>query len=341
MQALRYLVFHSILTNMPIIKTMKRIKFIYILIVSIVCIAMFQSCSKEKQSHKEFVISTMVKEVKADSLEAYIKWMEGMGTRFSLADNHRQIALKLKNKFISFGYSDAKIDSFQISKSYNGTLYNQWQYNVIARLDGSINPDSVCVIGGHYDNILRTGSGDPFSLVYGANDNASGTAATLEIARVLKKENYDPGKSILFIAFGAEELGLLGSYAYANTAFNNSAKIRMMLNNDMIAFEPSSVKTNWIVNILDYENSHNLRYKAENLIHKYTILNHTNNNTYNRQSDSYPFSLKGYPALFFFCNSSDPNYHTLNDLSGQCNFEYCAEIVKLSVALLVDANTSD
>jgi hypothetical protein len=300
------------------------------------------SCTRENVSHKEEMITTLTGEIKADSLKTYVEWLENLGTRFTLASNRRQVAMKIKNKFISFGYTDVKLDSFHIAGTFRGTYpYDLWQYNVIAKLEGTTNPDSLCIIGGHYDNILRTGGGDPFTTAYGANDNASGTAAALEVARVMKKNSYESRNTILFIAFGAEELGLLGSHAYANNAYSTSSKIRMMLNNDMIAYEPSSVKTDWMVNILDYDNSHDLRYKAEDLLHKFTVLNHTNINTYNKQSDSYPFSLKGYPAIFFFSNSSDPNYHTLSDLSGQCNFNYCAEIVKISCALLVDANTSN
>jgi Zn-dependent M28 family amino/carboxypeptidase len=320
---------------------MKIRSFTSLILIIISGMIFFYGCSKEKDPLNDSPVFRMVNEINADSLKAFVKWMEGMGTRFSLADNHRQVAVKLKDKFISFGYPDVKLDSFRISRTYNGTVYNQWQYNVIAKLEGTINPDSLCIIGGHYDNILRTGTGDPFTTAYGANDNASGTAAALEVARVLQKNSFESRNTILFIAFGAEELGLFGSKAYADTAYKYNAKIKMMLNNDMIAYEPSSVKTDWIVNILDYDNSHDLRYKAEDLLQKFTVLNNTNINTYNKQSDSYPFSLKGYPAIFFISNASDPNYHTPNDVSGQCNFYYCAEVVKISCALLVDANTSD
>jgi hypothetical protein len=320
---------------------MKRTKLTIIILVSLAVLIVVQSCNKETVSQKESISNDLTKEIKSDSLKAYVKWMEMMGTRFALANNHRQVAVSLKNKFISFGYTDTKLDSFQVSRTYNGTLYTQWQYNVIARLGGTVNTDSLFIIGGHYDNALRSGTGDPMITAYGANDNASGTAAAFEVARVMKKKNYEPRNTILFIAFGAEELGLLGSYSYANNASAGSAKIGMMLNSDMIAFEPSAVKTDWIVNLIDYDNSHDLRLRAEELLHKYTVLNHTNVNTYNKQSDSYPFSLKGYEAIFFFSNSSDPNYHTPSDVSGQCNFEYCAEVVKILCALLVDANTSN
>jgi leucyl aminopeptidase len=234
------------------------------------------------------------------------------------------------------GYSDTRIDSFQISKTYQNINYQQWQYNVIATLEGNSYPDSVCIIGGHYDDNLRTG--DPFSIIPGANDNASGVAATLEIARVMKKNNYSPQSTIEFIAFGSEELGLYGSSAYAADSRQNSKKIRMMLNNDMIAYQPGTIKSDWIVNILDYDNSHILRTEAEQMCIRFTVLKYTNDNTYNKQSDSYSFFTYGYKALFFFSNYVDPNYHTLDDLAGNCNFDYCCEIVKVCCSLLVDKN---
>ena len=168
----------------------------------------------------------------------YVSWMEDMGTRFALADNHRNVAMAILKKFKMLGYSDTRIDSFMLDRTYANISYQQWQYNVIATLDGTVFPDSVCIIGGHYDNILKTG--DPFSVVPGANDNASGVAAALELARVMKKNNFSPRNTIEFIAFGAEELGLYGSKAYALKANESSKKIKMMLNNDMIAYEPGT-----------------------------------------------------------------------------------------------------
>jgi len=299
------------------------------------------SCTKDKEpvkSQKELTTLALTAEVSADSLEKYVKWMEGMGTRWALADNHREVAVKIKNKFIQLGYPDTKLDSFPMTKTYKTIIYQQLQYNVIATLTGSTYPDSICIVGAHYDNSISRTTADPFLITYGANDNASGVAGALEIARVFKKNNYIPKNTIRFIAFAAEELGLFGSYFQSGKSVANNEKIKMVLNNDMIAYEPTPVGGNWFVNIMDYDNSHDLRYLAQSLSDKYTVLGHVNINTYNRQSDSYPYSLNGYQSLFFFGLSSDPNYHTLNDISANCNFEFCREVVNISVAVLVDGN---
>ena len=296
-------------------------------------------CTKEPDSEtlrKEALIYTLTADINADTLELYVQWLQNLGTRFALSGNHRDVAIKIKNKFVQIGYPNAKIDSFFVVKTYRSIEYRQYQYNVIASLEAGSVSDSICVIGGHYDNILS--SGDPFTIVPGANDNASGVAAAMEVARVMKKHNYIPANTIKFVAFGSEELGLYGAKAYADDARQTLQRIKLMLNNDMIAYEPDNDKTKWSVNIIDYDNSHYLRSEAQQLCAKYTVLKYYNNNTYNKSSDSYPFFTNGFKALFFFSNTMDPNYHTLNDLTSNCNFEYCREIVRLNCAILIDKN---
>jgi leucyl aminopeptidase len=316
---------------------MKSLRSILHFLLLIISAFLVSRCSEnEEEAAREALVYKITGDVKADSIESYVTWMQSLGTRFALANTHRNVAMTIKNRFIGMGYTDTKLDSFSITKVYKGVTYNQTQYNVIATLEGNTPSDSICVIGGHYDDI--TGSGDPFTISPGANDNASGVAAALEVARVIKKNNFIPENTIKFIAFASEEQGLYGSNAYAGNALHTLVKIKFMLNNDMIAYQPGTDKTNWQVNIIDYNNSHFFRRYAENLCRKYTILKPYNDNTYSNASDSYPFYNNGYRALFFFSRVMDPNYHTINDIVSNCNFEYCSEIVKLNCAILVDKN---
>jgi bacterial leucyl aminopeptidase len=330
------LIIKRIIMNPEYLKKRLTLFFLFIISGLIIFISGCKKDTESEQQRKEAITQKLNNQISADTLESLVTWMQNMGTRFALADNHRNIAVKIKNRFKMMGYTDARIDSFQFNKTYQGINYQQWQFNVIATLTGTAYPDSICIIGGHYDDNLRTG--DLFSVIPGANDNASGVAAALEIARVMKKNNYSPLNTIEFIAFGCEELGLNGSSDYASDSRQNSKKIKMMLNNDMIAYQPENNQEEWIVNILDYNNSHTLRTEAEQMCTRFTVLKYTNDNTYNKQSDSYPFFINGYKALFFFSNNIDPNYHTTEDLAVSCNFDYCREIVKVSCALLVDNN---
>lgn len=311
-----------------------------IITACILIVLIISSCKKEDtlDEIREAVTLDLIEDISTDSLQAYVTWMQDMGTRFCLAENRRQVAIAIRDKFVGFGYSDTRLDSFLLERSYRSVDYSLWQYNVIARLNGNLYPDSVSVVGAHYDSILSGEDSDPFSAAPGAHDNASGVAAALEVARVMKANGFRPEGSIEFVAFAAEELGLYGSWDYADKASVSEMKIKMMLNNDMIAYEPSTNMMEWKVNILSYDNSLNLPEIAYRLAAKYTVINTYTDDTLNKYSDSYIFSQYGYPALFFFKDAADPNYHSLNDIVDNCNFVYCREIVNISVAMLVEKN---
>ena len=300
----------------------------------------FSSCRKTETlaDIKEAITLDLIEDISSDSLMSYVTWMQNMGTRFCLAENRRQVAVAIRDKYDSFGYTDTRLDSFILERTYRDIDYSLWQYNVVARIKGSLYPDSVSVMGAHYDSILGGNESDPFTLAPGAHDNASGVAAALEVARVIKANNFIPEGSIEFVAFAAEELGLYGSMHYASSARYADASIKLMLNNDMIAYEPSGNEEQWKVNILNYENSLNLPLIASRLAAKYTVLNTYTDNTYNMYSDSFMFSQYGYPALFFFKDADDPYYHSTNDIVSNCNFTYSREIVSISAAILVEKN---
>ena len=322
--------------SLLILSTMK--KFFGRVLFSLATLTMLviSGCEENPQKVKEEFIRGSLEKINADSLKSYIQFLESMKTRFLLADNHRQVAVKIKQKFISFGYQNTVLDSFYLTFNYAGRTYDTWQYNVIATLCGKSFTDSVSIIGAHYDNYVK--SGDPFDFVPGACDNASGVAAVFEIARQLHERSFTPLYTIRFVAFAGEEVGLHGSYDYVKKASENNEKIIMMLNNDMIANITASSTQSWKINIIDYSNSAGLRKEADRICTTYTSLLSYNDNTFSGSSDSYPFYLYGYKALFFIQPSLGDTYHTINDLSSACNFDYCREIVKISYALLLEKN---
>jgi hypothetical protein len=299
---------------------------------------LFSGCKKQDtpESEKEKLILKITGDINADSLRGNVTWMQDMETRFALAGNRKNVALSIKKRFSNMGFTDTKLDSFMISKLYKGVTYELMEYNVIATLQGSSSSDSVCIIGAHYDDI--TGSGDPFTIAPGANDNASGVAVAIEVARVFKKNNFIPSTTIRFIAFASEEQGLLGSYNYTGRISDAGDKVRFMLNNDMVAYETEINKTMWYVDIMDYPNSTWLLKEAEDLCFKYSVLKPYNDNTYSHASDSYMFFQRDYKAIFFFAHTIDPHYHTVEDYVTNCNFDYCREIVKVNCAILVNKN---
>ena len=112
--------------------------------------------------------------------------------------------------------------------------------NVIGFIEGkdSILKSEYIILGAHYDHL---GLGGPSSksdkknkIHYGADDNASGTAALLEIAEKIVANQQELKRSVIFIAFGAEEQGLLGSEYFVNNLPIAISQIRLMINMDMV-----------------------------------------------------------------------------------------------------------
>jgi hypothetical protein len=111
--------------------------------------------------------------------------------------------------------------------------------NVIAVLEGQgPNAEETIVIGAHYDHLGRGGVGSlaPGSteIHNGADDNASGTSALLEVARMITSSGKRPGRRIVFMAFSGEERGLLGSEHYVKNPLFPLDKTVAMLNMDMV-----------------------------------------------------------------------------------------------------------
>ena len=154
---------------------------IALFIVVLPALFIMTSCNKDEaeKEETESVILDLVSGISADSIELFITTLQDMGTRFTFAENRQKVALSIRNKFISIGYENSRIDSFFLTRTFRNVLYSMWQYNVTAILTGSQYPDSVCILGAHFDSY--NGTGDPFSAAPGAHDNASGVAATLEV----------------------------------------------------------------------------------------------------------------------------------------------------------------
>ena len=114
--------------------------------------------------------------------------------------------------------------------------------NIVALLEGHdpILKNEYIIIGGHYDHLGMGGPNsssrrqDTIAVHNGADDNASGIAAMLEIAHKMAKEQKSIKRSIVFVAFAGEELGLLGSKYFVNTQLVDLTKAQAMVNLDMV-----------------------------------------------------------------------------------------------------------
>jgi len=136
---------------------------------------------------------------------------------------------------ISFPLEAEFTATIEINKTFAET------YNVaaIAKADGPLQ-DEYIVVGAHYDHLGMGGAGsssrqqDTVAVHFGADDNASGTAALMEIAEKFAAHTNQLARSVVFVAFGAEEKGLLGSKYFVDSADFDVSSIKAMANMDMV-----------------------------------------------------------------------------------------------------------
>ncbi|MGC8795360.1 MAG: M28 family metallopeptidase, partial [Bryobacteraceae bacterium] len=214
--------------------------------------------------------------------------------------------------------------------------------NVAGVLEGS-DPrlrQQTVILCAHYDH-LGTRDG---KVLPGADDNASGVAALLELARMFTP-GPPPRRSLLFIAFGAEEAGLLGSYHYVAHPLRPLPTTRAVINLDMIGRdEKPSEQTEGLVQIAsDTSNELNLVgiHASPGLR---AIIEEANkavglrlNDKWDRDGtlnvlwrcDHFPFLLRGIPAVWLF-NGFTPDYHTPEDTPDKLDYAKMERIVRLA-----------
>lgn len=310
------------------------------LVILAIIASIFITCTKLSDSNNETILTrkdtlvfTLLYSLNADSVAETSQWLEDMGTRFALAENRRNVATEIKNRFIRLGYPEAALDSFQTVINYKDQEYSTWQYNVTAELRGSDFPDSVNVIGAHYDDIVT--SGDPFVTSPGANDNACGVASVLEIARVMKYTEYKPAKSVKFVAFAAQEFGLLGSADFASKLKASGRPVGIVVNSDMIAHETISDKLLWSVDAVFNKNSEDITKESRIISDRYIGLYSDADSTVSKNLDSYSFYRENFKAISFTSEQNDINDHSVNDRSNNCNFTYCILVTGITCGLMV------
>lgn len=187
------------------------------------------------------------------------------------------------------------------------------------------------IVGAHYDHLglggCNSGSKTPNILAIhnGADDNASGTAAVLEIARILS--NQKTNKNYIFVTFSAEEKGLLGSQYFVKNLPVPKNQIQIMINFDMIG---GGEKTLSIIGTGSGKYVDSLLKSTPNDTNKLLIkLSHG----ISAGSDHYSFYADSIPALFFY-SSKAKYYHTPSDDYETLNFENFQNVVEFTLKFI-------
>jgi hypothetical protein len=220
------------------------------------------------------------------------------------------------------------IENKEVSLKVNLTDIEFPARNVIGVLEGD--SEDYIFIGAHYDHLGVSNSGSsryrdsPPKMHPGADDNASGTAAIIEIAKRLKE--IDTEHSVIFAAWSAEEMGLLGSAAYVKNDFNIKDKVKCYLNFDMVGRLKDSK-----LSILGVGSSPDFKNAIEQVSSNYAFdLNLIESGM--GPSDHSSFYKEEKPVLAFF-SGIHSDYHTPEDTPDKINYEGMDSIINFSIDL--------
>jgi hypothetical protein len=218
-------------------------------------------------------------------------------------------------------FNNLTINDQAYTVTYGSTTYSG--RNIIATQLGKTNPDDIYIICAHYDSVDD----------YCVDDNASGTAAVLEIARVLSTQCFD--NTIIYALWDEEEDGLVGSRYYANAAGVKGDNILGVLNLDMMAYDGDG-DNDFDIDVRNIAGSLTLKDDMLSALTSSGLnLNANVVNPGSGASDHFWFWSNGFPAIFvgesWFNGDETPNYHTANDRFVDLDMNYFTDLTKLSL----------
>ena len=229
-------------------------------------------------------------------------------------------------------------DSFFIDEFVNVTTDVYYEkkntQNVVGIIHGQDNilKNEYIVIGAHYDHIGYGGNNSSSRRPYlnevhnGADDNASGVSILIELVNSIK--NINPKRSVVFVGFGAEEMGLLGSKYFVDSGIIPEDKIHIMINMDMVG----RLNKNQVLSISGTKTSVVLEDVLNDVLDS-SSLKHAFSASGYGPSDHSSFYVKDIPVLFFF-TGAHTDYHTPYDDINTLNYKGMKKIEKFIFSLV-------
>ena len=276
------------------------------------------------------VIREMLNQVNMDSLEATVQHLQDYGKRIWNSDN----------AFAASDWIASRMQALGLEVEQQPFYANTWlgsgnaAPNVIGIQRGTLYPDTYVVCGSHFDSFsweAMYGGTAP-----GADDNATGVASVLESARIMTQYEFE--YSIVYCAYGCEEMGLYGSEAYAARCQEQGMDIIGYFNNDMNAYlygdqiHIDCIYPNYVEPIGTYYMNVGEVYYPE------LPIRHVNFNE--GDSDHTSFNNHGYMGIYPFedYENYSPYIHTPNDLIGvsATSFEMSQQYCQMNIACLAE-----
>lgn len=278
---------------------------------------------------QEKVITPLLQEVNEFSIRNTILKLSSFHNRYYKSNTGVDSMKWIKSEWESLlqGRSDSHVELYQ---------HRNWpQPTVIATIEGTTRADEIIVIGGHGDSI--SGFFPTHSRAPGADDNASGIATITEVIRILGKAGYRPERTIKFMAYAAEEVGLRGSNEIAQDFREQNKNVVGVLQLDMT----NHSGPDWDIAVIsDYTHDKQNKFVGE-LIDQYIQLPWGVDRCGYACSDHASWNAAGYPASTPFESKKkymNRNIHTSRDtieVSGG-NANHALKFAKLALAYTIE-----
>ena len=263
--------------------------------------------------------------------ESYITFLADDALRGRLAGSNEGVICSryLASQFQLMGISPLLDDYYQEFQGYlrkEPHVVRPMQ-NVLARIPGSV-PHEMIVVGAHYDHlgVDPTLTGD--SIYNGADDNASGVDAILQIARAFMLSGIQPKRTLVFALWDGEEQGLLGSRHFVES-YDSLSQIKGYLNFDMIGRNNDENNPESVDYFYSEDYPHFLTW-LEHDIQEYNLalnpIPHASQSNLGG-SDNSSFGKKGIPIIWYHTNAH-PDFHKPSDHADKINIEKCTDITR-------------
>jgi len=317
-------------------------------------------------------IQKMLGEISRDRIAATMQKLASFETRgnFSNAEQtNRGIGAARRWIFDEFrSYSPrlgVAFDPYKVKKQGTRIMRDVEVVNVVAVLPGTTQPDKRIIVAGHYDslNVVRrpdapevTPEGNEPAAddiidfeksveapAPGVTDNAAGAALVLELARVMSQYRFE--KTIVFIAFAGEEIGLVGSSLYTAKAKEHKDQIEAVLNNDVVgvAIAGDGHSESGVVHVFSEEPADSpsrelaryIRETAQRYVPAFKAEPVFRQDRFARGGDHSPFNVNGFAAVRFTSAAENLGIqHTANDTFDKSSPDYATLVARVNGATL-------
>lgn len=281
-----------------------------------------------KDFAKEYALSITEEDLKKT---LYTLASDKYAGRFTGEEGQKKAAKFISDYYKNLGITAANTDGDYLQKIpaeyFNGNAKNASE-NVVAFIKGSEKPEEYVILSAHYDHLGIKND----KIYYGADDDASGTTAVMEIAEAFQKAvkaGNGPKRSIVFLHVTGEEIGLYGSKYYTEHPIFSLEKTVVNLNIDMVGrLDKKHAENPEFVYLIGADKlSQELHDLSEATNKKYTNLNldytYNDENDPNRfyyRSDHYNFAKNNIPIIFYF-NGVHDDYHQHTDTADKIRYD--------------------